>query len=269
MTLVYFISCTSTADKRINATVEAESKVREMLDKQKSNPPVTKLILNYKFGMTKNEVDANTKQLYKTKVIHKGKFGDPTYDLIIDKKKYPCFVQFEFYKGKLCQIYINTVTLEPGATHTNDQIFEKVKEQYIRKYTDSSSVEFPEGGIQFVRSNLLLEIDNSMSSTSIVYQDYINYNNKLSEDVLTHPNDFKSSNDKFIDEIKENKVVIDAAITDVDFLYIAVVDDNTNKQAMATYYCRLAASETMNVKAVKSWMQLLLLNQRVQQKERF
>jgi hypothetical protein len=55
---------------------------------------------------------------------------------------------------------------------------------------------------------------------------------------------------EFIDKIKENKAVIDADITDVGFLYIAVLNDGQNKDAMATYYCRLARE--FKVTAVKS-----------------
>jgi hypothetical protein len=48
-------------------------------------------------------------------------------------------------------------------------------------------------------------------------------------------------------------VVVDADITDVNFLYISVVDDGNSKDAMATFYCRLAKEYNVReVKAVKN-----------------
>lgn len=57
---------------------------------------------------------------------------------------------------------------------------------------------------------------------------------------------------EFISKVKENTAVIDADITDVNYLYIAVIDDGNNKDAMATFYCRLAKEYNMSeVSAVK------------------
>jgi hypothetical protein len=55
----------------------------------------------------------------------------------------------------------------------------------------------------------------------------------------------------FIVKVKENQNIIDADITDVNFLYISVVDDGVSKDAMAVYYCRLAKEYNMGVDAVK------------------
>ena len=56
----------------------------------------------------------------------------------------------------------------------------------------------------------------------------------------------------FINKVKENQVVVDADITDVNYLYIAVINDNSNKDAMAAFYCRLAKEYNVSeVKAVK------------------
>lgn len=200
--------------------------------------------------MTPKEVKKHTDELYEANILYKDTSSIyPFYDLKIDKEKYPCFVQFDYFKDKLCQVYINTTNLKRDSKHTAEQIFESVKKQYIDKYTDSSSVEFPEGEIQFVRNNLLLTINNEMSSPSIIFQDHDNYRKKISEDaskIVT-----KSPNDDFITELKQNQSIVDATVTDVNFLYIAVVNDGQNKQAMATYYCKLAASKNIGIKAVK------------------
>ncbi len=60
------------------------------------------------------------------------------------------------------------------------------------------------------------------------------------------------SKTEFIEKVKENQAVIDADITDVKFLYISVVDDGINKNAMAIFYCRLAKEySVIEVQAVK------------------
>lgn len=61
-----------------------------------------------------------------------------------------------------------------------------------------------------------------------------------------------SSGGSFMDKVKENKQVVKVIISDVGFLCIAVVDDGVSKNAMATYYCRLAQQEgETKIKAVK------------------
>ncbi len=60
------------------------------------------------------------------------------------------------------------------------------------------------------------------------------------------------SKSDFISKVKENQAVIDADITDVKYLYIAVIDDGINKVAMAAFYCRLARQYNVSeVTAVK------------------
>lgn len=57
---------------------------------------------------------------------------------------------------------------------------------------------------------------------------------------------------EFISKVKENQVVVDADVTDVNYLYISVINDGSNKDAMATFYCRLAKQYNVSeVKAVK------------------
>jgi hypothetical protein len=76
---------------------------------------------------------------------------------------------------------------------------------------------------------------------------------------------------EFISKVKENSSVIDADITDVNFLYITVTDDGTNKDAMAVFYCRLAkeynVAEVSAVKVVDAATAILSKNGTAQGKE--
>lgn len=58
-------------------------------------------------------------------------------------------------------------------------------------------------------------------------------------------------NTNFLKQVKSNTSIIDAAITDVNFLYISVYNDGTNKDAMAAYYCRLAKDSSIDIAGVK------------------
>ena len=50
---------------------------------------------------------------------------------------------------------------------------------------------------------------------------------------------------------KNNSSVIDAIVTDVNILYIAVLNDGVDKKPMAVYYCRLAKEKLIPLAAVK------------------
>lgn len=62
-------------------------------------------------------------------------------------------------------------------------------------------------------------------------------------------NDFDK--EYFTDLVKENTAVKDAIITDVGYLYIAVINDGEDKTPMSKYYCRLAADKMIGISAVK------------------
>lgn len=51
--------------------------------------------------------------------------------------------------------------------------------------------------------------------------------------------------------VKQNSAVMDATITNVGFLYIAVLNDGINKDPMAVYHCRLAKEKNIGISAVK------------------
>ena len=257
--LIAFISCKSEKEKRIQAVIEAENKLEELIDEQqKSNNLTNLLLLDYRFGMTKEEVDAHTNILLQQKKISLDKSGDVNYVFKLNSSELPLansFFSFDFYKNKLCQLYITIATPENPHEADENFILDKFKTYYIKEYTEANTVVIPNStkpneGIAFVRNNLLIEIGSDFGNTTIVYKDVPKIKLKDAETPI-NVSSVQSSSETFLNEVKENMYIMDATITDQNFLYIAVQDDGQSKEGMATYYCRFAASKGMQIEAVK------------------
>ncbi|WP_146153568.1 hypothetical protein [Adhaeribacter arboris] len=123
--------------------------------------------------------------------------------------------------------------------HGNRDVLEK--EQILKSYADRRLAR----QMWFLGTLFLLVIGGN----SLVYYVNATLDTKWSN---VKPSALRDLNkNSFINYVKENKSIVNAAVTPQGILAIAVINDGRDKNLMAIYYCRLAKSKNIGVSGVK------------------
>lgn len=212
--------------------------------------------MNFKIGSSKAEVNEYIKRLVKAKILNQDNRGKLTYSYKLNDRLLPT-VDFEFeldfYKDQLCRIKGQASAPWNNKEVDGNYMTQKFRSILLSKYPNNNAIDLPTEGISglaIVRGKELIKLENNEESGISLSQSFPAILDLfLEEDTVLNPPAI--SNDKFLEEIKQNPLVQGATITDVNFLYIAVINDNRRKDEMAEYYCRLSRLKGILISAVK------------------